>query len=470
MSNREKKLNRTLNSMDILVVSFGAMIGWGWVVSSGEWIHDAGVVGTTLGFVIGGILIYFVGMVYAELTTAIPQSGGCLLFCNRAFGPAASFVCTWSMVFGYIGVVCFEACSLPTIVAYVVPNFLQGYLYTVGGFDVYATWVITAVLFAVLITWVNIKGVKSAAFLQNILTSIMAAVGILLIVFSALNGSAENLQEHIISGDHWLTQAKNVISIAGVAPFFLFGFDVIPQVAEEINVERRKIGRILVLSISMAVAFYVLVVISIGYAMNAEEIALSLKGEGLVAADAMKKMLRSEIMAKVLIIGGLCGIVTSWNSFLIGGSRALFSLSEARMIPHVFSKLHDKYATPKYALWLAGGLSILAPFLGRAMLSWISNTASFACCLAYGMVSVAYLVLRKKEPDMERPFRVKHWKVIGSLAVLMCGYMIAMYLLPGTGSSLGKEEWFIVCAWTVMGLIFALPCKMKHRESFGRSN
>ena len=114
-----------MSAMDILVVAFGAMIGWGWVVSSGRWIQNAGVIGTIIGFVIGGIMIYFVGLTYAELTPAMPKVGGEHLFSYRAFGPTGSFICTWALILSYIGVVCFEAVSLPAIVQYIFPSFSQ---------------------------------------------------------------------------------------------------------------------------------------------------------------------------------------------------------------------------------------------------------------------------------------------------------------------------------------------------------
>ena len=108
-----------------------------------------------------------------------------------------------------------------------------------------------------------------------------------------------------------------------MTPFFLFGFDVIPQAAEEINVPLKKLGKMMILSIIMAVSFYVLVVLAVGYVMDAGQIKTSMSSAtGLVTADAMGVAFNNANMAKVLIIGGLCGIVTSWNSFLIGGSMS----------------------------------------------------------------------------------------------------------------------------------------------------
>ena len=462
-NNRFKKV---MSSTDILVVAFGAMIGWGWVVSSGRWIQKAGTIGTVIGFIIGGIMIYFVGMTYAELTPAMPKVGGEHVFSYKAFGATGSFICTWALILSYIGVVCFEAVSLPTIIAYIFPSFSQVYLYSVAGSDVYLTGVIIASLFTIGIIVINILGIKAASILQTVLTVTIAAVGVILVIASAINGDPSNLDSQVIIGEG-ADSIKYVMSVAVVAPFYLFGFDVIPQVAEEINIPLRKIARVLLLSIVCAVTFYGLVVFAVGYAMNSTEIANAMEGAGLVTATAMEKVFNSSTMAKVLIVGGLCGVITSWNSFLIGGSRAIFSMAESKMIPGRFAKLHPEHKTPINALLLIGVLSLAAPFFGRTMLVWISDAASFACCLAYCMVSLSFIVLRKKEPDLHRPYKVKHYKFVGIVAALLSGLMVVMYLIPGSGSTLTIQEAIIVGGWALLGLVFYIVCKRHYKDNFG---
>lgn len=465
----KNRFKKVMTSTDILVVAFGAMIGWGWVVSSGRWIQNAGVIGTILGFVIGGIMIYFVGMTYAELTPAMPKVGGEHVFSYKAFGPTGSFICTWALILSYIGVVCFEAVSLPTIIQYIFPSFAQVHLYTVAGSDVYLTSVIVASLFTIGIIVINILGIKAASVLQTILTVTIAAVGIILVVVSAINGSPDNLEGQVIIGEGAGT-IRNILKVAVVAPFFLFGFDVIPQVAEEINIPLKKIAKVLLLSIICAVSFYGLVVFAVGYALNSQGIAESMQGAGLVTATAMEKVFNSTTMAKVLIIGGLCGVITSWNSFLIGGSRAIFAMAEAKMVPGRFSKLHGKHKTPINSLLLIGALSLVAPFFGRTMLIWISDAASFACCLAYCMVAMSFIILRKKEPEMNRPYKVRHYKFVGITASMLSGLMVALYLIPESGSSLTAEEWVIVGGWALLGIVFYIICKRHYKDQFGVMN
>lgn len=466
MENKKaSEFDKVLGSTDILVIAFGAMIGWGWVVSSGDWINTGGVIGAALGFVIGGIMIFFVGLTYAELTAALPQCGGEHVFSHRAMGPIGSFICTWAIVLGYVSVACFEACALPTIVTYIYPAFLKGYLYTVAGFDVYASWLIVAIVCSIFITYINIIGIEAAAKLQTILTVIIGAVGILLVVASAFTGDASNMTVQLFNSDAGVI--KSCLQVALITPFFFIGFDVIPQAAEEINVDLKKIGKILILSIVLAVVFYSLVVLAVGYLMSPADILASNSGSGLVTADAMAKAFNSSLMSKVLIIGGMCGIITSWNSFLMGGSRAMYSMAESYMIPKVFGKLHPKYKTPINALYLIGALNVLAPFAGRKMLVWIVDAGNFGCCAAYCMVALSFIILRKKEPDLPRPYKVKHYKFVGVMAVIMSGFMVACYIIPGSGATLVWQEWAMAGGWCILGLIFFIHSKAKYGEKFG---
>ena len=467
MTQKKSEFNKVLNAWDILVIAFGAMIGWGWVVSTGGWIEKGGVIGAALGFAIGGIMIFFVGLTYAELTAAMPQCGGEHVFSYRAMGATGSFICTWMIVLGYVSVACFEACAFPTIITYLWPGFLKGYLYTVAGFDIYASWLITAIVIAFLIMMINIIGAKTAAILQTVLTCIIGGAGILLIVASVINGTVDNLDGQIFAGTTTGVNIKAIIGVAAMSPFYFIGFDVIPQAAEEINVPPKKIGNILILSVVLAVIFYAFVIIAVGFVMNPGDIIASQEATGLVTADAMAAAFNTKIMAKVIIVGGMCGIVTSWNSFLIGGSRAMYSMAESYMIPKFFAKLHPKHKTPVNALILIGILTMLAPFAGRKMLVWISDAGNFGCCFAYCMVALSFMILRKKEPDMPRPYKVPCYKFFGTMAVIMSGFMVAMYCIPGSGGNLILQEWLMVLGWSALGVVFYVVCKVKYKESFG---
>lgn len=450
----DSKFERVLSKKDIFAIAFGAMIGWGWVVMAGDWIKGAGTLGSIMAFIIGGIMVVFVGLTYAELTAAMPQCGGEHVFSLRALGKNGSFVCTWAIILGYVGVVAFEACAFPTVIQYICPGFLKGYMYTIAGFDIYASWVAVGVVASIIITIINYFGAKSAAKLQTILTISIAAIGVALVAASGFSGNIENTKPLFTDG------VGGILTVAVMTPFMFVGFDVIPQAAEEINVPFKKIGKIMILSIVMAVIWYIMIIIAVSMVMTKSQLDTST----LVTADAMKNaFFGSEMAAKVVIIGGMAGIVTSWNSFFMGGSRAIYSLAESKMLPGFLAKLHPKYKTPTNAILLIGVISVVAPFFGRAMMVWLTDAGSFGVVVAYVLVSMSFLVLRFREPDMIRPYKVKCGKIIGGIAVLLSGFMMLLYL-PGMPSGLVKEELIMVGAWTVLGIIFYSIAKLKYSD------
>ena len=460
----ERRERQLLNTGDVLVVAFGAMIGWGWVILSGQWIMEGGIIGTAVGFLIGGLMIYFVGLCYAELTTSIPQQGGIKVFSYLALGEKPSFACTWAIVLSYISVVCFEVVSFPTVLQYIFPGFSIGKMYTILGNDIYLSWTLVSILMAAAVTVMNLIGTKTAAVFQKVLTLAIAGVGILLIVGALFSGDAENLNGQLFLGTTAGQAVEGIAKISILTPFFLFGFDVIPQVAEEIKIPMKKIGTLMMLSIVLAVAFYVAVVFCVGFLLSSPEIKASMQHSGLVTADAMAKAFNSENMAKVVILGGLCGILTSWNSFLIGGSRALSSLAASRVLPSFFGKTSKKSGAPVCAILFIGVISAISAFFGKAVLTWFVDCGNFACCTAYCMASVSFLVLRKKQPTMERPYKVKHYKVVGVLAVLLSGVMALLYIVPGTNCTFSFPEAVIMILWVLLGLAFYGYSKKMYAE------
>ncbi len=465
---QKSKFDKVMGAWDILVIAFGAMIGWGWVINSGDWITTAGFAGSIIAMLIGGVMVFFVGLTYAELTSAMPQCGGEHVFSYRAMGPTGSFVCTWMIILGYVATSAFEATALPTVITYLFPEFNQVYLYSIAGKDIYLTTILLGVGVAVLITFINIRGAKTAAILQTVLTAIIAIAGILLVVGSAVNGDGAN-----ITGQMWEsgtgTTLGSVFKVACMTPFLFIGFDVIPQAAEEINVPYKKIGKIMLLSIFLDVAWYLLIIFAVCYIMPQSAIAQEMSSQnGLVSAKAIEIAFRSPLMGKVLIIGGLCGIITSWNSFLMGGSRALYSMGESLMIPKMFGKL-GKHKTPEAAIILCGIACVVAPFFGRGVLVWLVDAASFGCVIAYMFVSISFCILRKKKPEMERPYKVKAGRFVGVMAVLMAGFMTLLYIVPASFSAaLVWQEWVVVGIWLALGVFFYFYSKKKYGAEFGR--
>jgi amino acid transporter len=311
---------------------------------------------------------------------------------------------------------------------------------------VYASWVLIGVVGSLLITAINYRGIKEAAFLQTILTVAIFLVGMMLVGGSAVNGETELLKPFFKDG--W----SGLFSVMLMTPFMFVGFDVVPQAAEEMNVPLKSIGRIIVLSVCLAVLFYVFVIFGVSYVLPVGEMAKS----SLPTADAMAAAFGSPFFAKVLIIGGLAGILTSWNAFIIGGSRVLYAMAKDNILPEWFGRLHPKYKTPANAIWFIGILATFAPFLGRPMLVWLVDAGGLTITIAYFMVAWAFIALRNKEPDMPRPFKAGKSPIIGWIALVLTAGFIVLYM-PGMPSQLvWPYEWAIFLGWWVIGAIFLI--------------
>lgn len=444
-----------LNRMDVFVLAFGAMIGWGWVVLSGEWIDTAGTLGAVLAFVLGGALVLFVGLVYAELASAMPTTEGVLLFSKTALGERAAFVSSWSITLGFLAVIAFEAVALPSVLTYLFPDYLQGYLYSVADFDVHGTWLAVGIGVSLLVAAINYVGVKFAAVVQTALTCVILVTGAAFLGGTAATGSVEKMAP-LFSQDG----IGGLLAVAVMTPFLYVGFDVIPQAAGEMNIPARNIGRILVLSVILAVCWYVLIIVCVGCTLTHDQ----LLGSELPTADAMRMAFGDRpMMGKLLVIGGLSGILTSWNAFYIGASRLLCVMARDGMLPAGLGKLHPRFQTPANAVVLIGAITSLAPLLGKNMLTWLSNAGGFATVVTYLVISVSYLVLRKTRPELPRPYHVKHWKFVGYGAVAMCTFMFVLYM-PGLPSALTwPYEWAVILGWA--GLGFALWRIARYRKS-----
>ncbi|GAA4511367.1 APC family permease [Brevibacterium yomogidense] len=446
----ESGLVKVLGSRDALFVGFGAMIGFGWIVLTSGWLQDAGTLGAMLAFAAGGIIMIFVGLVYSELVAAMPFAGGEHNYLLRGMGPRAAVFGSWAITGGYISVVMFEAVAIPQTIEYLVPNLSQIYLWNFAGSDVYLTWALVGSAAALLIGWVNIRGIREASLVQTFVVSFLLLVGVLLIVGTAVGAEPSNAQPLFTGG------VPGMIAVLVAVPFLFVGFDVIPQSAEEVNIPPRRVGALVVVSVLMAIAWYLLIIFTSSMAIPSAELG----NYELVTADALIALLGHDFWGAVVIAGGLAGIITSWNAFLIGASRLMFSMARARMIPLWFGKLHPKYRTPSNAVLFISALAFIAPFMGSGMLGWIVDAGSPAIIIAYFMVSIVFLVLRRTEPRMDRPMRVGGrgnvgGVIIGCMSVVLTALLLFIYI-PVTPWSAQLEwpSWVMFGGWMLLGIYF----------------
>ncbi len=434
---------KVLNNREVITLAFGAMIGWSWVLMTGFWVQQAGSIGTLIAFAAGGLAIALIGLTYSELVSAMPKAGGEHVYTHRGLGAGWSFVCTWALLLAYLNVCLFEAVALPTAIEYLAPGIrIQG-LWTVFDSEVDLGFVLIGAGSSILITVINVLGIKPAAWFQTVAFSMIVVAGVVLLTGAMSFGDMAHAEP-------WIgVPATGILSVLIMVPALLVGFDVIPQSAEEINLPPARIGMLLIVSVALAVAWYGLISFAVALSMPREQLAAG----SMATGDAAAALWNHPAAGSMLVLGGVAGILTSWNAFVIGASRLLFSLAESGMVPAIFARMHPKFHTPYVGIITIGVLSCLAPLFGRTVLVWLIDAGGFSTIIAYLFVPIAFLALRRKEPDMPRPFRVSHPKLVGVGAIVLAVALIAAYL-PGSPSALiWPYEWATITVWSVLGVI-----------------
>jgi amino acid transporter len=437
---------KVLKSREVITLAFGAMIGWSWVLMTGLWVQEAGSVGTLIAFAGGGLAIALIGLTYSELVSAMPQAGGEHVYTHRGLGPGWSFFCTWALLLAYVNVCLFEAVALPTAMEYLTPDIRLGTLWTFMGSDVDVGFVLIGAGASTVITIVNVLGIKPAAWFQTVAFSMIMIAGVALLIGAIGFGEADNARPWIA------VPATGILSVLIMVPALLVGFDVIPQSAEEINLPPARIGLLLVVSVFLAVLWYGLISFSVAMSMPQADLIAS----NMATGDAATALWGHPKAGALLVLGGVAGILTSWNAFVIGGSRLLFALAQSGMVPGAFARLHPRFHTPYVGIIAIGVMSCIAPLFGRTVLVWLIDAGGFATIVAYLFVPIAFLALRRKEPDLPRPFRVSHPRLVGIGGILLALALISAYL-PGSPSALiWPYEWVTISIWTVLGIVLYL--------------
>lgn len=453
MRNERQRLNRALGRVEVFALSFGTMVGWGWIMLPAQWIKAAGVLGAMAAFLIGGIMCILVGLTYAELTSAFPLAGGELAFSYRGMGYLGSWVTGWTITFAYISVAAWEGIALSTALDYLVPLARHGFLWNIAGFDVYLSWSSIGIIGAVVLTILNIIGVKPVAVFQILLVMVMLIIGTIFILGGLAFGKVEYMTPVI-------TDWKGVGAVLLMAPSMYIGFDMVSKSAEEMNMPLKDIAKVLILSIACACAWYIIMILGTSISSPPE-----FRQQALVpVADSAAFAYQSSSISKVLILGGICGIITSWNGFIVGASRILFAMGRAKMLPDIFGWVHPKSQTPVFSVVFVGLICSMSPLLGENALIWLIDAAAFGTVIAYLMISISFLKIRKNEPDLRRHYTIKKGRMVGTGAVISAVFFLFWYTPFSPTALLWPYEWALVFAWITLGVVLLLVSLIAGRK------
>ena len=457
-------MKKELTLFNFFTIGFGAIIGTGWVLLVGDWmVLGGGPVPAMIAFAIGAILLVPIGMVFGELTAAIPISGGIIEYVERTFGRKLGFITGWMLLLGNAPLCPWEAIAISKLLTtrfaeFPVLAWLRSVkLYTILGADVYLWPTVIALCFAVLVIFLNLKGAGAAAKLSSFLTKALLAGMILAMVISFMTGSPSNAmpvfsQVNDAAGGNATTATSllgGVIAVLVMTPFFYAGFDTIPQQAEEAsdNIDWKKFGLIPAIALLASGAFYLICIYSFGTIIDWHEFVRS-----SVPALAVLERVNLFFYIAMLIIATL-GPLGPMNSFFGASTRLMLALGRKGMLPESFAEIDPNSGVPKRAVVVMGALTLIGPFLGNNMLIPLTSVASLGFVFACTMAGLACWKLRKTEPDLPRPYTVSGGMFGIGAAILAGSLIIALMVVPMSPAALKPIEWAITIAWVAIGFV-----------------
>jgi len=453
MTNTPPTLKNELKLRNFFTLSLGTIIGVGWITIMGAWLRDAGSLGTVLAFIAGGFFMTLIGLCYAEVAAMYPVSGGEVAYAYEIFGTQASFASGWFLALSYIATVGFEVVSVGWILGALAPRIEGPVLYRVLGDDLHLGSLVVGLGVMALITWINYRGARSTATFQDVMTYGLLAISLVFITAGVFGGDIRNLEPLFVrrsQGWTWM----GILAVFATTPFWLSGFDVVPQAMGEKapGTLLSKMGRVIVSSLAVASLFYILVILAASMSMPRGSL-LTLE---LPAAGAFEAVFDSPLLGKAVLTAGLLGIITTWNACFFAGSRVVFALGRGHIIPSSFGNVHPVFRSPARAVLFVGCMGSGLALLGRNALLPMVNAASASLAMVFFITCIGVIRLRRTRAQVERPYRVPGKKLIPVVAALASLLMAFLALYEPYMSAEGRfpVEWSFFIFWSILGLVF----------------
>ena len=413
------ELRRKLTLFDGAALLVGSVIGSGIFVVPALIARQVPEPGLVIGiWIFSGLLVLCGALTLAELGTMLPQSGGLYVYMGEAYGPF------WAFLYGW------------TIMLVVIPGALAAlstaFILYLKVFIPMSWAVEKAVGIAILLglAFVNVRGVKQGAGVQNLFTifkvsGLVALIGLALIL---QRGSASNFLP--LLPDHMSGTLLTAIGLSMISTLFAYdGWHFVGFVAGEIRDPQRNVPKSIILGVFVVIAIYVSANLAYYFVLGQAQIATSPR----VATTAMSAMI-GPVGATLISLTILCSTFGAISANVLAGPRVFFAMARDGSFFPQLAKVHPAYDTPANAIW---ALSIWASVLTlTGGYEHLITMSQFANWIFFTMVVVSVVVLRRRHPEWERPYRVTGypWTVI--VFVLVSSFFVVNTLIESPTSSL----------------------------------
>jgi amino acid transporter len=370
---------RGLTRLQLFMMSFGAIVGVGWITILGQWLSLAGPGGSVVALVVGAVAVLVVATNYALLArNDLFASGGEIGAIAGSLGQHAAFVVTVALCLATISIVAFEAVSAGWIAVTIFPWLEGPPLYRIFGRDVHAGTLAIALAGTLIVAVLNLRPIANTARAQNVIVFVKLSVTAVFCLGGLMAGSADNLLPLLPTAANGEPSYTGILSLLATMPLWFAGFHVIAILSNERadSVRLADVGWVMRVAIVAACVFYVCIVLAASYVVPWQ----TLISAPLPAAAAFRNGLSSVTFANLVLISGLLGICSAWIACFAASVRVM---SQLRL------QLRGRRAEPRSATILITVLAVILALAGRAALVPIVNVAALCFGLVYLLASLA---------------------------------------------------------------------------------
>ncbi|WP_306351444.1 amino acid permease [Flavobacterium sp. '19STA2R22 D10 B1'] len=450
-SETDKGLKRTLSSRSLVALGVGAIIGAGLFSLTGIAAAEHAGPAVTISFVVAAVGCAFAGLCYAEFASMIPVAGSAYTYSYATMGEFMAWIIGWDLVLEYA----LAAATVGVSWSRYLLELLSKYNIHLPPELICSPWEslklsdgtvleggiinLPAIFIVCILSMLLMRGTKESAKINNILVVVKVLVVILFIVLGWSYIDQANYVPYIPEN----TGVKGQFGWSGIAAgaatvFFAFiGFDAVSTAAQEAKNPQKGMPIGILGSLLVCTILYVL----FAHVMTGLVPYYEFAGDAKPAATAFAKTGYSFLQTG-LIVAILAGYTSVILVMLLGQSRVFYSMSKDGLLPKFFGDIHPKFHTPwKTNIFFMFFISIFAGFVP---VSDLGHMVSIGTLLAFALVCIGVLVMRKKMPDVPRSFRTPLVPFVPIAGVLVCFYL--MYSLP-------SESWIRLIIWMALGII-----------------
>ncbi|MFZ2504451.1 MAG: amino acid permease [Nocardioides sp.] len=420
-SHEGPELERSLSSFALMMFGVGATVGTGIFFVLPESVPDAGPA-VVVSFLIAGLAAGLSALCYAEMASAIPVSGSTFSYSYHSLGEGIAMLIAACVLleYGVAGAAVAVGWSgyfnelLDKTLGVQIPDSLS---YSPISVDGGTSGIINlpAVVLVVLCTLLLLRGASESARVNTIMVLIKLGVLVLFVVigFTAFQGDRfENF---------WASGAAGISAAAGTIFFSFIGLDAVATAGEEVKDPQHALPRAIIGALIIVTAVYLLVAFAgVGSQPLSEFSSEEQQSAGL--SVIMENITGSVIPGTVLAAGAVISIFSVTLVSLYGQTRILFAMGRDKILPEKFAEVNPRTLTPTFNTIVV--CVVVAAIAGFVPSDYLWDTVSIGTLVAFSIVAIGIIVLRRSMPDLERPFKVPGYPVTPILTVVACAYVL----------------------------------------------